>query len=94
MPRNFYTRLREYYLKVAEVLRGEAEAAAVFLNSSDIGATREKIYADFLEQHSPSKCNVNLGGFLFHEDGTESKQLDIIITDILAINFAAFVRVA
>jgi len=77
---NFHDRLRDYYLKVAEVLRGEAQAAAIFPNSSDIGNARELIYAKFLEQHAPSKCNVFLGGFLFHLDGRESKQLDVIIT--------------
>lgn len=78
---NFHTRLRDYYLKVAEVLRGDADAAAVFPNSTDIGVSRERLYADFLRQHAPSKCNVFLGGFLFHIDGTESKQLDVIVTN-------------
>lgn len=77
---NFHVRLRKYYLKVAEVLRGEAGAAAVFPNTTDVGVARERIYADFLKQHAPSKCNVFLGGFLFHMDGTESKQLDVIVT--------------
>jgi hypothetical protein len=76
---SFHTRLRDYYLKVAEVLRGDADAAAVFPNPSDIGVSRERLYADFLRQHAPSKCNVFLGGFLFHMDGTESKQLDVIV---------------
>jgi hypothetical protein len=87
MSPNFYTRLREYYLEVAKVLRGEADAASVFPNTSDIGVAREGIYAKFLEQHAPSKCNVFLGGFLFHEDGTESKQLDVIITNDTAPRF-------
>lgn len=77
---NFHSRLRNYYLKVAEVLRGDADAAAVFPNTTDIGVSRERVYADFLKQHAPSKCNVFLGGFLFHIDGTESKQLDVIVT--------------
>jgi hypothetical protein len=77
---NFYKRLRAYYLKVAEVLRGDADAAAVFPNPTDIGVARERLYADFLKQHAPSKCNVFLGGFLFHVDGSESKQLDVIVT--------------
>jgi hypothetical protein len=80
MPVNFHTRLRDYYLKVAEVLRGDADAASIFPNTTDIGVSRERIYADFLRQHAPSKCNVFLGGFLFHLDGTESKQLDVIVT--------------
>ncbi|WP_157315056.1 DUF6602 domain-containing protein [Chitinibacter sp. GC72] len=80
MAQNFFDRLRDYYKKVAEVLRGEAEAASVFANTTDIGISRELAYAEFLKQHAPSKCNVFLGGFLFDQDGAESKQLDIIIT--------------
>jgi hypothetical protein len=87
MPASFFDRLRAYYLKVAEVLRGEAEAASVFPNATDIGMSREKVYAEFLRQHAPSKCNVFLGGFLFDEDGVESKQLDIIVTTDTAPRF-------
>jgi len=49
--------------------------------------SRELAYAEFLKQHAPSKCNVFLGGFLFDDDGTESKQLDIIITTDTAPRF-------
>ncbi|MDR3504569.1 MAG: hypothetical protein P4L79_18535 [Legionella sp.] len=80
MTQTFFHRLRSYYIKVAEVLRGEADAASVFANTTDIGMSRESVYAEFLKQHAPSKCNVFFGGFLFDEDGVESKQLDIIIT--------------
>ena len=66
---------------------GNADAATVFPNPSDIGGAREKIYADFLRQHAPSKCNVFLGGFLFQDDGTESKQLDVIVTTDTAPRF-------
>jgi hypothetical protein len=69
VPTNFFVRLRKYYLNVAQVLRGEADAASVFPNTTDIGMSREKVYADFLRQHAPSKCNVFLGGFLFDDDG-------------------------
>lgn len=80
MAQNFFDRLRTYYTKVAEVLRGEADAASVFANTTDIGMSRESAYAEFLKQHAPSKCNVFFGGFIFDDDGAESKQLDIIIT--------------
>ena len=42
--------------------------------------SRELAYAEFIKQHAPSKCDVFLGGYLFDDDGAESKQLDIIIT--------------
>lgn len=80
MAGQFYERLRAYYLKVAAVLRGEADAASVFPNATDIGMSRERVYAEFLRQHAPSKCNVFFGGFLFGEDGSESKQLDVLVT--------------
>jgi hypothetical protein len=80
MAGKFFDRLRNYYLDVAAVLRGEAQAASIFPNSTDIGMSRERVYAEFLSQHAPSKCNVFFGGFLFSEDGSESAQLDVIVT--------------
>ncbi len=80
MSQNVYDRIGVYFRNVSKVLRGEADAATIFPNASDIGSVREKTYATFLRQHAPSKCNVFLGGFLFHEDGSESAQLDVIVT--------------
>lgn len=87
MPQNFFTRLRDYYLQVAEVLRGEADAASIFPNTTDVGMAREKVYANFLKEHAPSKCNVFLGGFLFDLNGIESKQIDVIVTTDTAPRF-------
>lgn len=67
-------------MDVAAVLRGEAKAASIFPNTTDIGMSRERVYAEFLKQHAPSKCNVFFGGFLFGEDGLESSQLDVLVT--------------
>jgi len=83
----FYSRLRKYYLDVAAVLRGEAQAASIFPNTTDIGMSRERVYAEFLKQHAPSKCNVVFGGFLFGEDGSESGQLDVLVTTDTAPRF-------
>jgi hypothetical protein len=80
MAKPFFDRLRKYYADVGKVLRGEADAASVFPNTTDIGMSREKVYAEFLRQHAPSKCNVVYGGFLFDEEGAESKQVDVIVT--------------
>jgi hypothetical protein len=81
MTKPFFERLRNYYLKVGEVLRGEASAAAIFLNTTDIGMERERVYAEFLRTHLPSSCNVLFGGFLFNLDGDESRQIDLIVTN-------------
>lgn len=87
MVQSFYERLRDYYLNVAKVLRGESDAASIFPNTTDIGSSRERVYAEFLKQHVPSKCNVFFGGFLFDDGGQESKQLDIIVTTDTAPQF-------
>lgn len=57
---DFFQRLRNYYQDVAAVLRGEAKPASIFPNTTDVGMSRERIYAEFLRQHAPSKCNVFL----------------------------------
>ncbi|WP_158881471.1 DUF6602 domain-containing protein [Rhodanobacter sp. L36] len=87
MTAPFFKRLGDYYLDVARVLRGEANTASIFPNPSDIGATREDVYSDFLKQHAPSKCNVSFGGFVFGDDGSESGQLDVLITTDTAPRF-------
>ncbi|HJW57860.1 MAG TPA: DUF6602 domain-containing protein [Burkholderiaceae bacterium] len=81
MSKNFFVRLKDYYEKVGAVLRGEASAAAIFPNTSDIGMSREKIYVEFLRMHAPARCNVFLGGFIFDMAGNESRQLDVIVTN-------------
>jgi hypothetical protein len=83
----FYDRLSDYYVAVASALRGEAAAASVFPNAGDIGSSRERIYAEFLRQHIPSRCNVLFGGFLFGQAGKESDQLDIIVTNEASLRF-------
>ena len=80
MAQNFFVRLRKYFEKVGAVLRGEAESASIFPNSTDVGMSRERVYAEFLKLHAPSKCNVFLGGFLFDMNGAESRQMDVIVT--------------
>jgi hypothetical protein len=87
MTQPFYDRLRVYYTKVGSVLRGEADGASIFPNTTDIGMSREKVYAEFLKMHLPSSCNVSLGGFLFNLDGQESEQIDIIVTNDVSPRF-------
>lgn len=81
MSENFFLRLKNYYEKVGEILRGEASAAAIFPNASDIGMAREKVYVEFLQTHAPARCNIFLGGFIFDMNGNESRQLDVIVTN-------------
>lgn len=87
MTKDFFIRLEEYYSNVGKVLKGEADSASIFPNTTDIGMSRERIYAEVLKTHLPSSCNVYFGGFVFDMNGNESKQIDLIITDDKAIQF-------
>jgi hypothetical protein len=87
MTKPFFDRLRNYLEAVGRVLAGQASVASVFANPTDIGTSRERVYAEVLRQHVPSSCNVFLGGFLFGADGSESRQLDIMVTVDRALQF-------
>lgn len=87
MKSDFFTRLGAYYRNIAETLKADSKVASIFPNTTDIGMSRERIYADFLKSHAPTKCNVFFGGFLFDDDGNESKQLDIIVSTDTAPRF-------
>lgn len=80
-------RIKEYLLAVGEGLRLEHKKARLFKNSADIGDSRENIFKEFLENHLPISCQVQKGGSLFGLNGTESRQIDIIVSSIFTINF-------
>ncbi|MDQ5937507.1 MAG: hypothetical protein QG574_4866 [Cyanobacteriota bacterium erpe_2018_sw_21hr_WHONDRS-SW48-000092_B_bin.40] len=85
-----FGRLWKYYADVATSLSSSSSSASIFPNTTDIGASREWIYAKFLKNHLPSICDIFFGGFLYGSDGTESKQMDVIVTSNLSQRFRAF----
>jgi hypothetical protein len=80
MPDPFFVRLRDYYVAQAHTMQSEARKAGIYANNSDRGYKRETIFKNFLKEHAPAKCNTFLGGFLYGENGSESPQIDIIVT--------------
>ena len=87
MAQEFYQRLQEYFSKVGKVLKGEADSASIFSNTTDVGMSRERVYSEVLKQHLPSSCNVYYGGFVFDLDGNESKQIDLIVSNDKSLRF-------
>lgn len=87
MTKEFYRRLKDYYNDVGSVLREEASISSIFPNSTDVGMSRERIYAKFLESHLPNNCRVFLGGFLFNVEGIESKQIDLFVVSDSSLQF-------
>lgn len=80
MSGSFYKRLCHYFTHTAEQMRAQAAKSGVLQNRSDSGSCREENFSQFLCDHLPSTCTASLGGFLFGLDGSESKQIDIIIS--------------
>jgi len=87
MSEQFFDRLKNYYSNIGEVLRGEADVASIFLNTTDTGMSRERVYAEVLKLHLPLSCNVVLAGFLFDLNGNTSDQIDILINSQSALQF-------
>ena len=83
----FFLRLREYWESVGTALRGESSIASVFPNASDIGVSRERLYVEFLRAHLPAFCTVALGGFAFGSDGSESRQIDVLVASGASLRF-------
>lgn len=91
MTKPFYERLKTYYQEVGKGLLSNANSAGIFPNSTDKGMMRENTYANFLKNHLPSACNVGFGGFVFDLDGSESGQIDIIITGNTCLRYKLLV---
>lgn len=85
-----FDRLRDYFQDIANALVDEKSAASIFPNATDKGMSREDILMDFLIDHLPSRCHAIKGGFIFDAVGNESKQIDLIVTNDLTLQFKQF----
>ena len=90
MPIPVFERLRDYFQSIADSFEDNKSASTIFPNSVDSGSTREDIFLEFLKKHVPNRCDVIKGGFVFNHDGIESRQIDIIVTNDLTLNFKNF----
>ena len=80
-------RVRVYFQSWASQLTNEGRKALIFPNKGDAGGSREDALAKFIRTHLPIRCRISKGGFIFDYKGQESKQLDLIITNDLALQF-------
>ena len=79
--------LKTYFNTSTDVLRAAAERAGVSGNRGDIGTNREHIVSEFLAKHIPSRFRSELGGHIFGLRSASSRQIDVIVTHDLGINF-------
>ena len=85
-----FERLRDYFQGIADGLAGQRSASAVFPNPTDAGISREDLLIEFLIRHLPKRCEAIKGGFIFDSEGNESRQIDLIITNDLTLQFKQF----
>ena len=79
--------IREYFNLIAKELDVKSKKAGLTDNNADIGFNREIITQDFLSKHLPRRLKPILGGTIFGNDNTDSKQIDIIVSNDISINF-------
>lgn len=84
---NVFNELIDSFQAQSEALSNEAKSKLVLSNKGDIGGERENILADFLKKHLPSRCGLVKGGYIFDSEGLQSKQIDLIVTNDLALQF-------
>lgn len=82
-----FSRLAKYWQAMANSFEDKKIASEIFPNKVDSGSEREDIFMEFLKEHIPTRCKVIKGGFIFDSNGHESKQIDLIITNDLTLNF-------
>lgn len=87
MTKEFSTRVKDYFDSIAKALQEDAQSTSLFSNKSDIGQGKEAAIAGIFEAHVPKSCDVFLGGQIFNNDGLESGQIDVIITDGNGLRF-------
>jgi hypothetical protein len=84
---NVFNRLLEYFQSQADSLDAKAAASSIFENRPDIGTEREEILLEFIAEHLSTRCRIRKGGYIFDSSGKESKQIDLIITNDLTLQF-------
>ena len=80
-------RLAQYFNLLADRLDLDRQTSGLASKRSDIGMNRERIVELFLSKHLPRRLKPSLGGSIFGAGGEESKQVDIIVSNDLALNF-------
>jgi len=85
-----FVRLRNYFQEIANALDDEKQASSIFPNPIDAGTSREDILIEFLIRHLPKRCEAIKGGFIFDSLGNESKQIDLIVTNDITLQFRQF----
>src|SRR3989344_678269 len=84
---NAITDLIDYFQTEADDLDNVFNKNKRFTNA-DAGDLRENALLDFLSHHIPSRTRISKGGYLFDSNGNKSKQIDLLVTNNLTLQFS------
>jgi hypothetical protein len=88
--KNVTSGLISYFQDHANDLQSAAHRAGILDNKPDIGTQREDILGNFLYRHLPKRCEIIKGGYIFDLSENKSKQMDLIVTNDLTLQFNEF----
>jgi len=74
-------------MALGRALAANQDLTGILPNPSDKGLSRELAYVEILRQLLPASCQVVLGGYVFGQDGTESRQMDVLVFSDLALQY-------
>ena len=87
---NIFCSLIEYFQRESLSLHYQSMTKIKLFNAPDVGTINEDIFANFLKRHIRSRCEIIKGGYIINSRGIKFKQIDIIITNDLGLNFKRF----
>lgn len=81
------SRIQNYFNAIADKIACESAIAGTAGHKPDIGSNRERIVENFLAKHLPRRLRASIGGQVISHSGTESKQIDIIVSSDIGVRF-------
>lgn len=79
--------LSNYFNELANLIESSSKMAGGVNHPTSIGDNREIIVQNFLEKHLPNRFDIKIGGTIFNNEGRESGQIDVIVSNELGLNF-------
>jgi hypothetical protein len=80
-------RITRYINTLADKLDVDSRLAREAGHKPTIGDNRERLVQMFLSKHLPDTLSSEVGGLIIDAFGNESKQIDVIVSNNLGINF-------
>lgn len=72
---------------LADQIAARSELARTASHRPDIGTNREEIVRLFLSKHLPNRLTSTLGGQVISLSGAESNQIDVLVSNDIAVRF-------